>query len=120
MPISQRAGGTITLQASEIEIGSVEIEGAGTATLSNVNDSATTQTILALNTSRKNAIVVNDSVQFLYLAYAATATTTAFTWLISPGQNWNMLADTGWLYTGVLSGIWVADGDGAARITELT
>lgn len=105
--------GVITQEAGSLSPGA-------TATLSNVNDSASSQTLLAANTSRKNAIIVNDSIQFLYLAYAATATSTAFTYLLEPGEVWSMIANTGGIYTGVISGIWVADAAGAARITEIT
>ena len=42
---------------------------AGTATLSNVASSATNVTVLAANTARKGATIVNDSTQILYLKF---------------------------------------------------
>lgn len=90
---------------------------AGTATLSNVNDSATSVTVLAANTSRKGVVIHNDSSQALKLKYGATASATSYTVEIAAEGYWEMPSP---IYTGVLDGIWDADGSGAARITELT
>lgn len=90
---------------------------AATATLSNVNDAATSTSLLASNTSRKGVIIHNDSTSILYLKYGATASTTSYTYKIPADGTWEMPAP---IYTGALDGIWSADSTGAARITELT
>lgn len=90
---------------------------AATATLSSVTASASSVALLASNTSRKYATVINDSTSaILYLAFAATATTSAYTAKVLAGGEWYMGSV---VYTGAISGIWSA-AVGAARITELT
>lgn len=88
-----------------------------TATLSNVNDSASNVTLLISNASRLGVMIVNDSTQTLYAKYGATASLTSFTVAIEPGGYWEMPSP---IYTGQIDGIWSADASGAARITELT
>lgn len=91
--------------------------GTASASLSNVNDSAASASLLASNSSRRGAIVVNDSPSILYLKYGATASLTSFTYRIEPYGTWEMPEP---VYTGAIDGIWSADASGAARITELT
>ena len=90
---------------------------ATTATLSNVNDAATSATLLAAAASRLGVLVFNDSSADLYLKYGATASATSFSVKILAGGYWEMPTP---IYTGVIDGIWSADSSGAARITELT
>lgn len=90
---------------------------ASTATLSNVNDSASSVSLLASTATRKGVMVTNDSSSILYLKYGATASTTSFTVMIAAGGYWEMPEP---IFTGALDGIWSADSTGAARITELT
>lgn len=90
---------------------------ADTATLSNVNDSDSNQTLLAANPDRLGVIVVNDSTATLFLKYGVTASATSFTYKIGPGSTWEM---PGVVYTGIIDGIWDANAAGAARCTELT
>lgn len=86
------------------------------ATLTNVNDSAASVTLIASNAARVGAIVFNDSDQALFLKYGATASTTSFTYKILAGGTWEMPQP---VFTGVVDGIWAADSTGAARVTEL-
>jgi hypothetical protein len=90
------------------------IDNSWVAVLSSVNDSATSQTLLAANASRKAADFFNDSDQALYLKLGATATSTSFTVKLLPGAFYEMRG----FYRGVVDGIWAADSSGAARITE--
>lgn len=92
--------------------------GADTATLSNVNDTASSTTLLAANTSRLGVVIFNDSSSDLYLKYGTTASTSSFTYKIPPLGHWEM--PSGMIYTGIIHGIWSADASGAARVTELT
>jgi hypothetical protein len=94
---------------------------AATSALANVTASTSSQTLAAANAGRKGLIVVNDSTAALYIAYAGTATTTAYTYYVPGSQNgvpytWEMPRPP---YTGALSATW-SGATGAARVTELT
>jgi len=89
---------------------------ASAATLTNVASSATSVSLLAANTARYGVIVYNDSNQTLYLKYGTTASTTSFTYLLTPKATWEMPFP---IYQGAIDGIW-SSANGAARITELT
>lgn len=91
--------------------------GLSSATLSSVNDSASSQTLLAANSDRKGFVIVNDSSAILYVAFAATASATAYTHKITPQSTLECFGHKN--YTGVVSGIWASDQSGAAYITEL-
>lgn len=88
---------------------------ATTGTITSVASSATSVTLLALNTGRKYATFYNESTAVLYLATAATATTSAYTVQI-PASGFYEFSTA---YTGVISGIW-ASANGNVRITEFT
>lgn len=89
---------------------------SATATLSTVASSASSVTLLASNSIRKGMIIYNNSTQFLYLAFAASASTSVFTYPIPPGAIYeNSGLDT--LYTGKVTGIWPS-ANGSAIITE--
>jgi hypothetical protein len=90
---------------------------SATGTLSSVASSATSVTILALNASRKGMTVFNESTSILYLAFAATASLTAYT-LQVPANSYYELPFVK-TYTGIITGIW-ASANGNARVTELT
>lgn len=91
---------------------------SATATLTNVNDTASSTTVLASNANRLGATFFNDSTSLLYLKFGATASTTSFTTQIQPGGYFELPGPA--IYTGVIDGIWSADASGAVRITELT
>lgn len=88
---------------------------ASTGTVTSVNDTASSTTLLSSSSSRRGFRIFNDSPQTLYVKYGATASATDFTCRVDPG---------GYLeedrYYGRVDGIWAADAGGAARITELT
>jgi len=88
---------------------------SSTATLTNVNSSATTVTVLASNASRKGAQIFNDSTQVLYLKFGATASTSSYTVQLAASAYYEVPAG----YTGIIDGIW-ASANGAARVTEET
>lgn len=89
---------------------------AATGTLSSVAASATSVTILAANANRKGALIFNDSTSTLALAFASTASLTAFTVELPPNGLYEMPMPN---YTGTIAGIWVS-ATGAARVTELS
>ncbi len=86
------------------------------ATLSNVTASATSVSLLAANVDRRQFRIHNASGKVLYVAFGATATTTAFSILVAANADYESPMDC---YTGAISGIWNGTG-GAARITEVT
>jgi hypothetical protein len=88
---------------------------ANTSASTNVAASATTVTVLALNTSRIAAQIYNDSTALLYLKLGATASTTSFTVILAAGGYYEVPGG----YTGVIDGIW-ASATGTARVTEET
>ena len=86
---------------------------AATGTLTSVSGSATSVTLLSANTARKGYVIFNDSTQVLYVAFSATATTSAYSVKLFPNAACTSDLD----YTGIISGIWSA-ANGAAKITE--
>lgn len=90
---------------------------ATTATLTNVNDTASSTTLKAAAAGRKGLIIHNDSTSALFVKYGATASASSYTVKIAADGYWEMPQP---IYTGVVDGIWASDASGAARITELT
>jgi hypothetical protein len=87
-----------------------------TSSITSVATSTTSATLLAANTARRQFYIYNDSGSNLFVAFAATATATAFTVLI-PKNGFFASEMNG--YTGVISGI-LSSGTGNARLTEVT
>lgn len=112
--------GTVTVQDGG---GSLTVDGSVTAnptrpatpTVTSVNDTATSTTLLASNASRLGATVYNDSTVNLFVKLGATASATSFTVRLEP----NTYYEVPFGYTGIIDGIWASDASGAARITEL-
>lgn len=88
-----------------------------TGTLSQLVVSASSQVALALNTSRKGFIMVNDSNKTIWVAFAATASASAYTYKILPNST---IEPNFGSYTGVISAISLSGVAGNLVITELT
>ena len=86
-----------------------------TSTLTTVAASVVSVTLVASNAARRQAIIVNDGNKTLYVAFAATASTTAFTVLVPSHQTYHSLLNG---YTGIITGIWDL-ANGSARVTEI-
>jgi hypothetical protein len=86
-----------------------------TSALSSVALSTTSAPVLASNASRLGFVIKNDGTQTAYIAFASSATTTAYTESIDPGAEY--VDSTG--YTGAVSGI-TATSTTTVRVTELT
>jgi len=86
------------------------------ATLTSVPSSITSVSLLAANPNRRKFIIVNAGTKTLYVAFAATATTSAYTFIIPANGSYESEVND---YTGDISGIWNAL-NGAAKITEIT
>jgi len=85
------------------------------STLTNVTGSASNVTLLATNSSRKSASIMNDSVFSLHVKCAATATTTSCIVKVGAGGYYEIPFG----YTGIIDGIWTG-ANGFARVTEVT
>ena len=93
---------------------------AGTATASvqaPVASTTSSTTILAANASRRGVILHNSDANNLRIKFGATASASRVTRLIGPGDTWVMDEP---IYSGIIDGIWDADGSGSAHVTELT
>lgn len=88
---------------------------ATTGTITSVAGSTSTGVLLASNASRKFATFYNESTAVLYLATAATSTTSAYTVQVPASGFYEFSTN----YTGVISGIWAA-ANGNVRITEFS
>lgn len=111
-----------TVSGSEVQVDVVSSAPSneaksGTATLSSVAGSASSQTLLAANAARLNASFYNDSTAILYLKFGTTASSTSFTVKIQPEGYYELTRPN--IYTGRIDGIW-ASAAGAARVTEMT
>lgn len=94
--------------------GNQKVTLSGTAaTVAQVASSATSVTLLAANTSRREAIIFNDSTQVLYIKYGTTASATSYTAQLGTGDT--LIEDK---YTGRIDGIWAA-ANGNAYVTEV-
>lgn len=91
---------------------------ASSSAQTTVNDNAASVTILAANSARRGATIINDSTATLYLRLSSSsATTTNYTVQIVT----NAYYEVPFQYTGEITGIWASDPNtGAARVTELT
>ena len=105
------AAGTVSAATQRI------VRGTGsTSTQTQVADSASSQTILAANTGRIRATIVNDSTVTLYLRESASAATTSvYTYKMYPDET--VIIDD---YNGALTGIWSSNASGSAVVSEVT
>jgi hypothetical protein len=87
--------------------------GTQTAALTQPAASATTAVLLAAS-NRHGFVITNDGSTTLFLAFAATATATAYTVPIAAGASYSS-SDVN--YGGVISGIWSGAPTGNARVT---
>jgi hypothetical protein len=88
-----------------------------TAALTQPAQNAASAVVLAANANRRGFVIENapqDDIADLFLAFAATATTSAYTKRLRPGEGWDRRGG----YTGVISGIWSDAGSGSAKVTE--
>lgn len=95
--------------------GKLVSQSVSSASLTSVAAAASSTSILASNSSRKGAKFYNDSTSDAYLAFAASATTSAFTVKMVAGSYYSMELP---VYTGAISAIWDT-ANGSMRITEL-
>jgi hypothetical protein len=115
--------GGATAAKQDTIIGHVDgIEGllarTATGTKSTVNSGIASANILASNASRKGATITNTDANVLYLDLSGgTASSTSYSVAVASGGFYELPWPT---YTGLITGIWAADGAGAALVTEFT
>lgn len=101
--------------------GTVHVVQKGTTgTLTNVNTSTTSATLLAANNARIGAQITNEATTVLYIKFGTTASATSYTVTLAgasaaPYSYYEVPAG----YTGRIDGI-LASSTGTARVTEIT
>ena len=90
---------------------------ATSGAVTNVNDSATSVTLLTANTNRKACVITNTSSAILYVRLASgTASALMFTYRLPQNATQEITMP----YTGIITGVWATDpNDGVAVVTEL-
>jgi hypothetical protein len=82
-----------------------------------VSSGTTSVTILASNSSRKGAVIVNTDANTLYLDLTGgTASATRYARAMAQGESYEIPFGL----TGAITGVWAVDGTGAALVTEIT
>lgn len=116
LPISTQAvSGTVAVTQSTSPWVTRE-NNAPTATITQVTPATTSTTLKAANTARRALVIYNGGTSDCYIAYGATASSTAFT-IILPSLGTATIR--GEEYSGLVTGIWVATGGNSAQITEI-
>jgi hypothetical protein len=87
-----------------------------TAALTSVAGSVSSVTLLAANTPRQAAVIVNDSTAFLYVKFGSSASTSSYTYRLFPYATLEFPQP---VYNGIVTGIW-SSATGNARMTEMT
>jgi hypothetical protein len=95
--------------------GTFTTDKSSTSSLTQVTAATSSTSILASNANRVSATFYNNSTAILFLAFGATASTTAFTVRVMPNSYYDLPIT----YTGAISGIWNAV-NGNVCVTELT
>lgn len=93
------------------------LETASTGTITSVTNATSSFSVLATNANRKGFVIHNDSTATVFVAFAATASATAFTLRLTSQASY--ISNSLPIYRGVISGIASAV-NGSLRITELT
>lgn len=105
----------VTIAAAGPDV-DVKIAPVSSATVTSVNSANTNTTLLAANTARRKVLITNTDANALRVKLGATASATSFSVAIPANGYWEMPDPP---YTGIIDGIWDADGSGAAIITEM-
>jgi len=90
---------------------------APTAIITTIARSNVSQTVLASNANRKGCLLVNDTGANCFISYAATSTTSTYTFRLTSNAFYEMAFP---IYTGIISVIWGSNGANNLNVTELT
>ena len=88
-----------------------------TSAVTSVVSAAVSTSILASNANRRMAIMVNDTDKNAYVKLGTTASTTSFTYKLTPGQTLELAVP---VYTGAIDAIWDSSPTGSMRVTEIS
>jgi len=109
----------VTLASDDPAVSRLSPPSTGTQT--SVASGTGDATILASNASRKGAVIFNDDANDLLLLLASgTSSSTNYSVRVAGGAGYELSVCQGGVYTGVIKGLWLADGSGSARVTEFT
>jgi hypothetical protein len=92
---------------------------SATGTVTSTAASTSSTSILASNTARKGATIVNSSTSIVYINMGATATSSAYTVPMNAAGAVPSYYEVPFGYTGAINAIWVA-ANGNAIVTEFT
>ena len=95
----------------------VAIKTYSSSAITSVVSAAVSTTILASNANRRMAIMVNDTDKNAYVKLGATASTTSFSYKLTPGQTLELPVP---VYTGAIDAIWDTSPTGSMRVTEIS
>jgi hypothetical protein len=94
---------------------------AAVATVTSINDTASSVALLAANANRRGGSIVNNSTSILYILLGTgTASATNFSVAIDGKTTVPGVYFIPPNFTGAIFGVWSADSTGAAIMTELT
>jgi hypothetical protein len=88
-----------------------------TSTVTSVVSAGVSTSILASNVNRRMAIMVNDTDKNAYVKLGTTASTTSFSYKLTPGQTLELPTP---VYTGAIDAIWDTSPTGSMRVTEIS
>ena len=95
----------------------VAIKNYASSSVTSVVSAAVSTSILASNANRRMAIMVNDTDKNAYVKLGATASTTSFSYKLTPGQTLELPIP---VYTGAIDAIWDTSPTGSMRVTEIS
>lgn len=95
----------------------VAIKTYSSSAITSVVSAAVSTSILASNANRRMAIMVNDTDKNAYVKLGATASTTSFSYKLTPGQTLELPVP---VYTGAIDAIWDTSPTGSMRVTEIS
>jgi len=90
---------------------------AATASINSVAAAASNTVLIAANPTRKGLIIFNNSTSILYVALTEAASTSNFTYRLTPYATLELIGDKNFL--GNVQGFW-ASATGDALVTELS
>ena len=95
----------------------IAIKTYSSSAVTSVVSAAVSTSILASNVNRRMAILVNDTDKNAYVKLGATASTTSFSYKLTPGQTLELPIP---IYTGAIDAIWDSSPTGSMRVTEIS
>lgn len=115
--VAKAAGITVTMATDDPMYLLAKTTKPATGATTSVASGTGVQTILASNASRIGASVFNDDANVLYLLLGAGTVSSSVYTVQVPSSGYY---EVPFGFTGILTGLWGADGSGSARVTEIT